>query len=101
MPSFPASELWSPRTSVRGGTVFIENQSKVTLVSFQRLIESFGEEKNVKGVESALKMMRGFNVPENEATFGALVTAFAKCNRLDRTEEFLELAGKKKYATAR
>ena len=68
---------------------------------FNVLIESFGEEKNVKGIESTLKMMRGFNVPENEATFGALVTAFAKCNRLDRAEEFLELAGKKKYATAR
>ena len=38
--------------------------------------------------------MRGFNVPENEATFGALVTAFAKCNRLDRAEEFLELCWK-------
>ena len=68
---------------------------------FNVLIESFGEEKNVKGIESTLKMMRGFNVPENEATFGALVTAFAKCNRLDRAEEFLELSGKKKYATAR
>merc|ERR1719258_602101 len=43
---------------------------------FNVLIESFGDEKNVKGIESTLKMMRGCNVPENEATFGALVTAF-------------------------
>ncbi|CAL6411744.1 unnamed protein product [Bathycoccus prasinos] len=77
------------------------NPKLLSASCFNVLIESFGDEKNVKGIESTLKMMRGFNVPENEATFGALVTAFAKCNRLDKAEEFLELAGRKKYATAR
>jgi len=77
------------------------NPKLLSASCFNVLIESFGDEKNVKGIESTLKMMRGFNVPENEATFGALVTAFAKCDRLDQAEEFLELAGKKKYATAR
>jgi pentatricopeptide repeat protein len=77
------------------------NPKLLSASCFNVLIESFGDEKNARGVQSTLKMMRGFNVPENEATFGALVTAFAKCDQLEQAEEFLELAGKKKYATAR